>query len=746
MTIGNLYVTNPVWAWAVVPAVGVPLAVHLLSQRGGRRKVFPTIRWIRRAAAEQARWSRIRHWWLLLLRSTVLILIAAAFSRPVWSHAGSPAGQTGGHFAVLVLDRSASMTRLGQDTTLFDQARRQVIRTLRGLDPFKDIATVILLDQAPRSLLPAPSNDFERLVSLVQQTPPTYQKGDLDAVFRVAVAQTAQIDSGNISNQTPRLNRRKPIHLELFSDLQETQFSEARSLPLALNSAIVRTHRFGNTVSNLALIRPVIQPHRPVLGQRATVTVQVADFGLQDGASDPVAVRLTFEDQWQAQTASVAAGAITSVNFHIEPTRSGPAWIELEVDRPEPFETDNRTGLFFTVEPARHVALVSAADLLDAHSAAYYVTRALAPAVTGKDGPGVELTVWHSDTLGEALASVGPTRTPEMIVMVETGLLDTLSLTALHRYLIAGGAVIWIVDDPHATQMLHRFSQLDPKRGLSPVVPDPTLSWVTGVDLTFASGRFDDPVLHVFEGPARSGLMGMTFSAVMVGTTVPSATLLLSFSDGTPALSTRWVGRGRLAVLGANISPRHSDMVKSPSFLPLVHQLVRHLAPGPVVNGHGLPGERSVVTIRREDLEKQPVARGPDNRVVPLAIRGAMTPTPTVVLGPLERTGPHIVTDVNGTKVVGGVYVQLPFAESDLRVDRHWASRIKHTLGRAAKPVIDNDSEAAGESPSMKTWALWPYLVCVAVLLAAMEPVLVKLWQWRERSEPDSVTEKVVLA
>ena len=141
MTIGFLHLTNPLWLWALTAAMGLPVIVHILGGRGGRRVVFPTIRLMQQGEADRVRIDRVHQWVLLFLRSAILGLIVTAFARPVWLRADAAQGRTPIGVIALLLDRSASMNRTDRGTTLFDEARRQVIERLGQLRPEKDQAS-----------------------------------------------------------------------------------------------------------------------------------------------------------------------------------------------------------------------------------------------------------------------------------------------------------------------------------------------------------------------------------------------------------------------------------------------------------------------------------------------------------------------------------------------------------------------------------------------------------------------------
>ncbi|MEX2016636.1 MAG: BatA domain-containing protein, partial [Candidatus Hydrogenedentales bacterium] len=72
---------NPL-LWAGVFAAGLPVLIHLMTRSTPVIHMFPTLRFLQRARANQSRLFRIRHWLMLALRTAAILLIVLAFLRP----------------------------------------------------------------------------------------------------------------------------------------------------------------------------------------------------------------------------------------------------------------------------------------------------------------------------------------------------------------------------------------------------------------------------------------------------------------------------------------------------------------------------------------------------------------------------------------------------------------------------------------------------------------------------------------
>lgn len=714
---GAIEFLSPLWGWAALAAVGVPVAAHLLSRRGGRLVWFPAVRFVQQATADRARFMRPRHWLMLLVRVLILALVVAAFTRPLWYRRRPLLDVDRGVTTVLVLDRSASMRRTRSGASLFDQARRKAIATLEQLDPQRDLASVLLLDAHPAPLLPQPTAGFANLIAMLEDVEPTFDHGDLGTALHAALAQSALAEeSPDTQGAQPG---RRPVHIELFSDMQRTQISVALRSGPRLHSATLRMHRFDAPADNLAVFNPRMNPVRPVLGQRATFSVELANFGTT--AAEP-RLSMQYGSQKHTLRLSVPAGSQVTAVFSLVGAEEGLGRAQVALDgADETFRADDQTALNFNVDHHRRVALFTDADADDPLTAAYYLDRALRPERSDEQGPrlsGVALARWKPRQLQAGLRrGEGLGKRPAVVVLVEAASIDLASLRALEAYLRQGGGVLWVIDSPEAAEALVRFSALGGAEPISPIAVDPSGQWRRDANLGIAGGRFDQPILSVFEGPPRGAIIDMKFQSVLAGGLVPSAEPLLVFEDGTPALATRWHGSGRLAVMGTDLAPQRSDLVKGPVLVTLVHQILRHLSPGIPQEPNSRPGARPILAVEGRHLPSSITLNPPGAK--PLAFIVLTVDDRRTVVQLDRTTEPGHYELFVESAVAAAVTVELDPRESDLAGAED--ELLAALTGESAQGQIAASTEALLRTEGL---ALWPYLAAVALLLAATESLL----------------------
>lgn len=717
---------SSIWAWGFAAAIGVPLLAHLLSQRGGRLAVFPTVRFVQKAAADTAKWLRPRHWLLLLLRIAVLSLIVAAFMRPIWQREAPAAEQGEGIIAAIIIDRSATMARTHRGVSLFEQAKHRAIDTLKQLDPETDKAVLVWLDAVPNTPLPNATSGFEAtLIPLIEAAEPTLERGDMAGAVRlafneaVAAAELAADEGGAIP----------PIHLEVFSDMQAGQLDElVRGMP-RLGSAQLRLHAFGPPKSsNLAIAQARLKPSEPIIGQPAVATADIANLSDQSAEAK---VTFTFDGVTREDRIRIAPRSTVPVTFPILPTTPGAKHASFKiVSDLDNFDIDNETGLAFTAAPARRIALVTDQDTTDPSTSAFYIARALRPENIDEDTEadpsarvsGVALATWRSSQLAAGLDG-GGRPSPQFVVLVGINEMDASAMTALHRFINEGGAVLWITDGRPAAQHLRVFSKIIGDSAFLPIMPDATEPWRTNANLKIADGDFADEVLSVFQGPSRNAVINATFKNVLAGRAPPASDVLLAFEDGTPALAAGWIGTGRMAVLAADLSPTESDLVKGPVLVPLLHQLARHSSPGKPLPDNPHPGHGGRAVLHDVNVNAAVKVVTPSGQVVRHRANQSERGAVIIDWPNVEEVGVYRIETSSGGETLGHVVSQIDATESDLD------AADAQLLAAMQREANTNIAQAKGADDLLKPrpTELWPWLIAAAILLVILEPLILAL-------------------
>ncbi|MFA9476911.1 BatA and WFA domain-containing protein [Phycisphaerales bacterium AB-hyl4] len=692
---------SPWWGLGVAAAMAAAMAAHLLSRRGGRRVMFPAVRFVIASQAEATRWRRLRHWAVMLLRATAVGLIALAFMQPRWqSPTAAGVDARAGDHVVIVVDRTVSMQRSVRGAMLFDEARRRAIELLQAVDPVRDRASVVLLDARPTLLLPEPTGRQDALIARLREVEVTYEHGRMgEAMVRAGEAHR------RLADDPPRA-----LRVEVFGDAQATQWSDQATARLPAGAA-VRYHAIEGPTDNVAVGRVRVSPAQPVVGQSATVMGEVSNYG-PAAVSATVALRVGGDDdagdEADRRVVSVELdgdGGRATVSFEVVFDEAGLQ--EVVVDRvgaDDALAADDRAGVFVYVRAARAVHLLTRGDVDDASGAAYFVSRALRPSGRDDDENDARRLTGVALTVGSPSALTAAIDRDAVVLLVEAGALSSAERAGLAAHLRRGGGVMWVVDDAAALRSAGLLSEQVTLPMLPTDEADPPDAAGAWGGRRFGAGRFDHDVLAVFEGPARAALLRSRLGRTWAGTLAGDATGLVYFADGSPAVAWGVVDEGRLAMVAGSLSPGEGggDFVRGPAMAPLVHQLVRHLSPGAAgavevhPGGASDPGGRPGGYVVREGE-----GGGPTDGV--RGLRGR------------DRASDGGEDEV----VVGGVWVTVEPGASDLRPVG--AERVAELDGRVVGGPTDAVRGLRGWDDGRAGVELWMWCVVAGLVLLAVE-------------------------
>lgn len=572
--LASLVWLSPLWAWGIVAAVGLPVLAHFLSRRRYRPVEFPALRFVMAAASRAAAVDRPRHLLLLILRALALLAVVAAFMRPVWRTEAAVGGDLGsagdGQTLVILLDASASMQRVSQGRSAFEQARAQADRMVAELEPGKDRAMVFLITDRARPLLSEPTGNLTLLRDRLASARCTWQADDPSAL---AQAMEATRGLG-------------PARAVWITDGQRAD--AASQLPLA-NLALLTV---GQPLDNTAIHLVDAGPYPPVAGQPMTVTVRLRHFGT-------LSTRARFEirsgDQTTSRAVPLDPGEDRLVSLPLEFAPDEPGWITVAMKQSDAFAADDSAGLFVQPVAGRPVLCLTKSDQPEPGKR---IGAMLAPRVSDPAGKPITPNMISFSTPAAVQRSGG--QWDPSTVLVISGLDRPLTESTRERlvaHVQAGGGIVWFADTPASRETIN-------------LMPGPLLFGSAGAEPTLVDQTridFDQNELEMFEGPARDLLARIVWPGVHPATRSSNSASLIA-AAATPIVVSQSLGRGRLCVINADpFDPAH-ELSLDPAFVVLVNELVRLAAPGPALPeslrpGDPLPGEwegRAILDVETE--------------------------------------------------------------------------------------------------------------------------------------------------
>ncbi len=517
---------TPVFLFGVL-AVAVPIVLHFLRRERLPRVPFSDVRLLRGARLDQTRRQRLRELLLLALRVAALLLLALAFARPFVADRGA-AGEPA---TVVLVDTSFSVSGPGQAAEARALAHAAIDAApegrLVGVVAFDDVARVV----APLAL--ARGAAHAAVDGLSPRPRATRYRDGLAAA------------SALIGD--------RPGRVVVVTDLQAAGW-EAGTGRLSPH-VDVETRRVDAPAGNLAVVG--------LDRERSGVAVRLSRWGAGGESA-----RLAIEVDGVAVDESVhrvEAGESTVRRPLVLPAAGV---VTAAVSDPAGYPADDRR--YRRLEPADAAGVLLVTD--EGGAPEFYLRRALSPG----DGVGrfTVATAAASD-LGPSSES-GRRLDPlaEAAVVVLTGVrgLGRAGRDRLAAFVRGGGGLL-AVGGPAAAAAA-RAGLLGAAAG-----PEPAETRAHDGPAALVTSDRRHPLVRALGGLA--GRLGRSRFARTAALDAADGGVVLSFTDGAPALVEHAAGAGRILVFAADLRNDGNDLPRQAEFVPFVHEMVGYLAVRP---------------------------------------------------------------------------------------------------------------------------------------------------------------------
>jgi hypothetical protein len=677
--------TNP-WLLLGLTAVALPVLIHYLTRARPRRIVFPPYQFLVEACAGRQAVHRLRTIVLLTVRTLAVLLLALLFTRPFLKPTSAAANVEAAKRVVIVVDSSLSMRAVQRGVTLFARAQAEGAEVLRTLESGSE-AAVILAGIKPRPLLPALSRNLTALHDELTKAQPSFELGDPAA----ALARAAQMLGG-----------RGTIYV--FSDFQESNWKDAGKLPAGIACRLRPVN--AEPVDNVALAAAQVLPSAPVVGEPAEVVCTVFNCTRRPRQET---VRLELGEFTQEHDVSLPPYGSADAGFALTFPADGLLTGKVSLP-PDDLREDDTRYLSVRVHKALQLLLVSDADRADTHSAAFFVGHALVPSVEA--APGLNLIRRRA-----ADADRGVLETADVFLLASPATLSSEALDVISRRVNDGAQLIVFLDSPDAPALANA-SFSPPFTLIRPVASD-------------AGESLGDGPRQLFAGADAGDWSGLRFYRHYQTQTARgrSNEVLLAHADGSAALTVSPVGKGMAAFINIPLTPDGGDMVGSPMFPSLLHELLSLMRRGGDESSvtPGKPWEIAAPTAGDAPL----VVTDPEKHVLEARIISSGRVT-TLDLPPARIPGIYSVAQ--GGELVAATAVNVDPRESDTRII---APETLVAAGGGNVTVVHDENPAAGE---VRTRPLWPGLAAGAACLLALEMLLLAFWRGPRAGLPAAAT------
>jgi len=558
---------HPGFLWAL-PAVAVPIVIHLLNRRRYRRVQWAAMMHLLRAERRSRRRVRWENVLLLVLRCAAVLLLVLLFAQPVLSRPlpGMAGGK--GATAVFLLDDSASMAQTHDGASAFEHAQAFTLAAAEKLaGTGAAMKAYLASDSAPFfSAAPVRREDLGRLRQQLAALRPR-------ATVFAPGARLAELARAPGADGTA-------LAFYVLTDLRAADWGASALDPGAQLGLKALQERGPVTVLDVgaapgqnAGVVDVLGLDRPAYaGKTATLRPVLANDGPEALPATSLAVQLDGLPMPPMPAPRVQAGQTAEVPVEVFIDKPGYHTLEAAVPGGDTFGPDDRR--FVALKSVEHLsALVveGAPGATPAEGSAYYLRVALQP------GPAASSSI-QADLRESAAGPPGDLAGYDAVFISNVASPGTWR-EALERYVKAGGRLVVFLGDRTDADAWN--AGLLSEGGLLPCRLDARTQ--AGSDKPFHLAQFDfaGPLLKPFL--SWGGLFGMArFTAFWRARALGETQVLARFddADGSPALLAARAGEGMAVLFTSSAGADWTDWPRSEAgrvtYLSLMHWLVEH--------------------------------------------------------------------------------------------------------------------------------------------------------------------------
>lgn len=539
--------------WLLLPFVGIPLLIHLLSRRFPKKFHFSSIEEILRTLSGRSRIFRWRHLLMVLLRTLAVALLLLAFLKPVIASRKTAAGQ--GRTIILLVDHSLSMGYLENGTTAASRARAEAKRLLDSLGA-DDQFNIIRVDNSPIAAFTSFSTNSKAALAFLDDSPPPLTAAD----FRSANLLVSELSK----------ELKTPPDVYYLSDFQRRTWADVNFSTLPAGS-------------RLFFVATTDEPARP---NRAIVSLGLGQGAVIKGGEAEAKIRVANHSP-KSWSGKIEAG-FGPANLRELPVTLAP-WSEGEFPLAVPIPESGLLGLTASLpsdslpaDNSRHLAVrVNEREeviLLTGDEADPNIPAPLLFLATAVNPYGDETGTYRPKHLAPDTLNPATVAAATRLIASRLPLLGDNEAATLVTFLESGGGAILFLDGDNDAANLEKIGNLAKERLPLRLTQKLDPGNLPDGAMKVASGDFRSRFLRLFEGARRQNLAQLEFYHLYHAAQTGTGKVLLTYADGTPALTESTIGLGTLLVCNFSVAEASSNLARQRLFPAWIHEMLLRMS------------------------------------------------------------------------------------------------------------------------------------------------------------------------
>ena len=609
--------TSPERLWWALVLV-IPLAIHLWRRRYQRVVAWSAMRFLQAAQKQVQQRVRLRRLWLLLLRVAMLGLLIFAIADPSTEYSQFPQylrGSTGTHH-VLLLDTSYSMGAVGESegvsASAFELARQKAIKYVQQL-PQGDVISIVTISSRDRPLIEQPVFDRQEIIAELAALELTNRSGEaLNAITLAAEL----AERSRAAMQDIVMTR-----YAIFSDFQRDSWHgvtpEKVSRIIGASGKIEYFDCRQPYLHNLAVEDLNVEYPAGPFGTQVAFRAQIKNYS--PTKSQSVTVTWSIEGRVvQREQVVLAPSELVTVRLDDQNLKLGQQQAKVHIAsvpaaQSDSLLSDNTRWVVFSTAAKFQVLAVTGR-----YRSEELLVTALVPTASAR-WPVQITTINEGELIDQGLAQY------DMIALCNVKQISSAELDQLHAYVTAGGTLFLCPGDRIDIDNYNRSFARSSKFRFP-------LQWQQVVEDSNVQIQLDKTshaITKLFADNPANGIEATPISTyikcVALGT--DSVQPILVLNNGDPLYLLGAVGSGHVFILTTSIDPsqktgKWSDLGSWPSFLPLVHESLAHVAR---LGGHNQNHTTGSILFEQIDLSRslddlQIQVRTPSGQQKPISV------------------------------------------------------------------------------------------------------------------------------
>ncbi len=483
----------------------------------------------------------------------------------------------------------------------------------------------------------------------------------------------------------------------------------------------------GRPAANTAVTQLQVDTLAATIGKPVRIEARIRHFGRQPRPSVTVELLVQGEVR-QTQTIDVPTGGEVTVPFVTQWDEPGPQAIEVRIAE-DGLPADDRRSLSLRIRPEIAVLLVNGRESIDVLGRATdYVALALQPfAGVGSGGTAMNPTLpLRTSTISEGELASTELSAFDVVFLCDVAFLSRPEVERLRSFVETGGGLVLGLGDQVQLDNYNELLHPD-ETGLLPVEFLESVGDLRSLAEPFRIDPedFTHPVVGPFAGNPEAGLTSANFYRY-VRLRIPESSAVrpaVRFGNGDPLLVERDLGAGRVLLVSSSLDDQWGSWALWPSFLPMIHELVRYAAAGsaddaglrvgqPIVRSYPVTAFGMPVTVQTPDGHRVRVTPEVGERET------------TVTFSPTREAGLYRLQCGVPLNRLELVPVQIDERESDLQPLDAEALQILIPRGTSLELPTSTDRSGIETPQTAETSSLAGLLLTGLLLLLVVEQLL----------------------